>query len=84
MNFRITYNDARTAEPQSVGITAPSGSTKEDCIRIVGFAASNYGVDMSTLKVEIIPERVSKGFLHPIMAHAKGYDEPIPITRWYF
>jgi len=83
MNYRIKYTSVKGKE-ESIQIVGPFDSKIKDCHRIVGFAASNYGVDMSTLEVEEIPERTSKGFLHSVLALAKGYPEPIPIKGWYF
>lgn len=63
--FKVSYK-LTNGERGSGAFTGPEGATVEKCLRVAKFCAPSHGIDPNSITVESIPERTSKGFLHPL------------------
>ena len=81
--FRVNYkNDDGESGPTAVFV-GPKGKTIEDCEKIARLCASKYQIDPETFVIESIPERTSRGFLHPLEALLPD-GRTATVQRWYF
>ena len=79
--FKVTYllTDGSSGKGTVIG---PKGSSIEECKKVLNWAASNYEVKPDSYQIEVIPERMSKGFIHPLYALLPDGREAL-VTDWY-
>ena len=80
--FRVTYTLTNGETGQGT-IVGPKNKTEADCLRLIRFTAATYGIDPDSVTVCSIPERMSKGFLHPIQNELSD-GRLATVTGWYY
>ncbi len=80
--FKVTYLD-RDGKPGEGVITGPKEATVDRVHRVMHLVGPNYGILPLTCSIRVIPERMSKGFLHQLYVRLDDGREA-QLKGWYF
>lgn len=83
MVFKVIFRYSDTGESDQRHIVGPDDATIADCERVLRLVATAYSLDPDYLDIRVVPERPSRGFLHPLYSELPDGRRAL-VTGWYF